>query len=74
MDFWKWFMEFDESEWILKCVLAMGICAAISTAWEILDVVLYGSPQPSLSDTIICAAFTWTAYKLLRKSWKINGR
>lgn len=74
MGFWKWLTEFNEEEFMLKCLLFIGINSAISSTWAVLEAALCGSVQRSLPDAIICIAFTWTAYKLLRKRWKINWK
>lgn len=57
----------------IKALLYIGIATVINWCWQALEMLFYGAIRPDAVDTIMGLAFAFVAYKLLRKSWKING-
>lgn len=55
--------------WILTYA---GIMALMNWAWEMIDILQYGSPQPSIADTIVGAILAAIATNSLTKHLKLD--
>jgi len=50
---------------LIKYFIVCGILLAITGVWQILELIEFGKVMPSISDTIVSIAFTFSLYKNL---------
>ena len=52
----------------IKAAIWFGIYLIIGLAWQVIDTLEFGKPQPSIADTIFGAALAYAIYR----SWHIK--